>query len=111
MTKLYNRTAFNKDMNERFMKVEIEYKVIPTVLFMFDLNPFLTVTLYSLFFMNLFYFLLILIHHYIRSFQCFFQRFMKVEIEYKVIPTVLFMFDLNDLKKCNDNFGHEYGDC
>ena len=21
------------------------------------------------------------------------------------------MFDLNDLKKCNDNFGHEYGDC
>ncbi len=54
LTKLYNRTAFNKDMNERFMKVEIEYKVI---------------------------------------------------------PTVLFMFDLNDLKKCNDNFGHEYGDC
>lgn len=54
LTKLYNRTAFNKDINERFMKVEIEYKVI---------------------------------------------------------PTVLFMFDLNDLKKCNDNFGHEYGDC
>lgn len=25
-------------------------------------------------------------------------------------PTVLYMFDLNDLKKCNDNFGHEYGD-
>ena len=25
-------------------------------------------------------------------------------------PTVIFMFDLNDLKKCNDNFGHEYGD-
>ncbi len=23
---------------------------------------------------------------------------------------VVFMFDLNDLKKCNDNFGHEYGD-
>lgn len=53
LTKLYNRTAFNKDINERFMKVE----------------------------------------------------------EYKVVPTVLFMFDLNDLKKCNDNFGHEYGDC
>lgn len=25
-------------------------------------------------------------------------------------PTAIFMFDLNDLKKCNDNFGHEYGD-
>lgn len=23
---------------------------------------------------------------------------------------VVFMFDLNDLKKCNDNYGHEYGD-
>ena len=54
LTKLYNRTAFNKDINERFIKVEIEYKIV---------------------------------------------------------PTVLFMFDLNDLKKCNDNFGHEYGDC
>ena len=30
--------------------------------------------------------------------------------ENKILPTVLFMFDLNDLKKCNDNFGHEYGD-
>lgn len=27
-----------------------------------------------------------------------------------ISPTVIFMFDLNDLKKCNDNFGHEYGD-
>lgn len=27
-----------------------------------------------------------------------------------VLPTTLFMFDLNDLKKCNDNYGHEYGD-
>lgn len=25
-------------------------------------------------------------------------------------PTVIFMFDLNNLKKCNDNFGHDYGD-
>lgn len=30
--------------------------------------------------------------------------------EKEISPTVLFMFDLNDLKKCNDNFGHEYGD-
>jgi len=30
--------------------------------------------------------------------------------EEKILPTVLFMFDLNDLKKCNDTFGHEYGD-
>lgn len=30
--------------------------------------------------------------------------------EQKILPTVLYMFDLNDLKKCNDNFGHEYGD-
>lgn len=29
---------------------------------------------------------------------------------YKTMPTVLFMFDLNDLKKCNDGFGHECGD-
>ncbi len=29
---------------------------------------------------------------------------------YKILPTVLFMFDLNDLKKCNDGYGHEYGD-
>lgn len=25
-------------------------------------------------------------------------------------PTVIFMFDLNDLKKCNDTYGHDYGD-
>lgn len=30
--------------------------------------------------------------------------------ETEIAPTVLYMFDLNDLKKCNDNFGHEYGD-
>ncbi|MCM1097778.1 MAG: GGDEF domain-containing protein [Ruminococcus flavefaciens] len=30
--------------------------------------------------------------------------------EQKISPTTLYMFDLNDLKKCNDNFGHEYGD-
>lgn len=28
----------------------------------------------------------------------------------KILPTVIFMFDLNDLKKCNDTFGHDYGD-
>ncbi len=28
----------------------------------------------------------------------------------KILPTVVFMFDLNDLKKCNDTYGHEYGD-
>jgi len=28
----------------------------------------------------------------------------------KIQPTVLYMFDLNDLKKCNDTYGHEYGD-
>ncbi|MCM1037993.1 MAG: GGDEF domain-containing protein [Roseburia sp.] len=28
----------------------------------------------------------------------------------KVLPTVVFMFDLNDLKKCNDTYGHDYGD-
>jgi diguanylate cyclase (GGDEF)-like protein len=27
-----------------------------------------------------------------------------------IAPTVIFMFDLNDLKKCNDTYGHEYGD-
>lgn len=27
-----------------------------------------------------------------------------------VKPNTIFMFDLNDLKKCNDNFGHENGD-
>lgn len=25
-------------------------------------------------------------------------------------PTVIFMCDLNDLKKCNDTYGHDYGD-
>lgn len=25
-------------------------------------------------------------------------------------PTVVYMFDLNDLKKCNDTYGHDYGD-
>jgi diguanylate cyclase (GGDEF)-like protein len=29
---------------------------------------------------------------------------------YAVKPTTLFMFDLNDLKRCNDTFGHENGD-
>jgi len=52
LTKLYNRTAFNRDLNDRCV----------------------TMT------------------------------------EQKIMPTVLFMFDLNDLKKCNDGFGHEYGD-
>lgn len=28
----------------------------------------------------------------------------------KILPTVVYMFDLNDLKKCNDTYGHEYGD-
>ena len=28
----------------------------------------------------------------------------------KILPTVVFMFDLNDLKKCNDMYGHDYGD-
>ena len=28
----------------------------------------------------------------------------------KIPPTVIYMFDLNDLKKCNDTYGHEYGD-
>lgn len=28
----------------------------------------------------------------------------------KMLPTVVFMFDLNDLKKCNDTYGHDYGD-
>lgn len=28
----------------------------------------------------------------------------------KTLPTVIFMFDLNDLKKCNDTYGHDYGD-
>ncbi|MCM1560169.1 MAG: GGDEF domain-containing protein [Butyrivibrio sp.] len=27
-----------------------------------------------------------------------------------ILPTVVYMFDLNDLKKCNDTFGHDYGD-
>ncbi|MDE7340373.1 MAG: GGDEF domain-containing protein [Lachnospiraceae bacterium] len=30
--------------------------------------------------------------------------------EEKILPTVIFMFDLNDLKKCNDTYGHDYGD-
>lgn len=30
--------------------------------------------------------------------------------EEKILPTVVYMFDLNDLKKCNDNYGHDYGD-
>ncbi len=33
----------------------------------------------------------------------------ETEVE-KILPTVVFMFDLNDLKKCNDTYGHEYGD-
>lgn len=28
----------------------------------------------------------------------------------KVKPTTILMFDLNELKKCNDQFGHEFGD-
>lgn len=28
----------------------------------------------------------------------------------KILPTIVFMFDLNDLKKCNDTYGHDYGD-
>ncbi len=28
----------------------------------------------------------------------------------RILPTVIFMFDLNDLKKCNDTYGHDYGD-
>ncbi len=28
----------------------------------------------------------------------------------KTLPTTIFMFDLNDLKKCNDTYGHDYGD-
>ncbi len=27
-----------------------------------------------------------------------------------ILPTVIFMLDLNDLKKCNDTYGHDYGD-
>ena len=34
----------------------------------------------------------------------------KIAGEEKIQPTVVFMFDLNDLKKCNDTFGHDYGD-
>lgn len=34
----------------------------------------------------------------------------KVTGEGKIQPTVVFMFDLNDLKKCNDTYGHDYGD-
>lgn len=28
----------------------------------------------------------------------------------RLLPGVIFMFDVNDLKKCNDRFGHENGD-
>lgn len=28
----------------------------------------------------------------------------------RILPTVIYMFDLNDLKKCNDTYGHDYGD-
>lgn len=34
----------------------------------------------------------------------------KATSEAKIPPTVIFMFDLNDLKKCNDTYGHDYGD-
>lgn len=34
----------------------------------------------------------------------------KTTGEEKILPTVVFMFDLNDLKKCNDTYGHDYGD-
>jgi len=34
----------------------------------------------------------------------------KLSGEGKILPTVVFMFDLNDLKKCNDTYGHDYGD-
>ena len=34
----------------------------------------------------------------------------KLTGEEKVLPTVVYMFDLNDLKKCNDTYGHDYGD-
>lgn len=27
-----------------------------------------------------------------------------------ILPTVVYMLDLNDLKKCNDTYGHDYGD-
>lgn len=30
--------------------------------------------------------------------------------EERILPTVVYMFDLNDLKKCNDTYGHDYGD-
>lgn len=34
----------------------------------------------------------------------------KTTGEEKILPTAVFMFDLNDLKKCNDTYGHDYGD-
>lgn len=34
----------------------------------------------------------------------------KANGEEKILPTVVYMFDLNDLKKCNDTYGHDYGD-
>ncbi len=46
-----------------------------------------------------------------------FQRDLEIRAEtgqtdqkQKIPPTVIYMFDLNDLKKCNDTYGHEYGD-
>lgn len=34
----------------------------------------------------------------------------KANEKEKILPTVVYMFDLNDLKKCNDTYGHDYGD-
>lgn len=34
----------------------------------------------------------------------------KATGEERILPTVVYMFDLNDLKKCNDTYGHDYGD-
>lgn len=38
------------------------------------------------------------------------MKFDKITGREKILPTVVFMFDLNDLKKCNDTYGHDYGD-
>ncbi|MCM1182421.1 MAG: GGDEF domain-containing protein [Roseburia sp.] len=38
------------------------------------------------------------------------RAFDKASGEMRILPTVVFMFDLNDLKKCNDTYGHDYGD-
>lgn len=35
---------------------------------------------------------------------------LKASDEKQTKKYVIFIFDLNDLKKCNDNFGHEFGD-